>query len=194
MMRTRLLALIDECNDPFAREIRYHPACWRTYVGESYKKPSSYELPLQNMREQEVRQLFFAHVKEAILVDNEPRTMKGLLSDYNHLLSNYNFPNCDRTSYLKKILEDEFGSRIGFHERYHRNKSTIVYDTSKGGSYIEAAIHSWGISDDQLLQNTSRRLRDSLKSFPTVNWPPNENELEKHPTAPSQLENFLVWL
>ena len=58
------------------------------------------------------------------------------------MLSNHNFPKCEQTSKLKSILEKEFGDAIGFHNRFQKNQSSIVYDVSKGGSYIEAAINA----------------------------------------------------
>ena len=43
------------------------------------------------------------------------RTLKGLLDDYNHMLSNHNFPKCERTSKLKsKNLEMQSVSIIDF--------------------------------------------------------------------------------
>ena len=63
----------------------------------------------------EIDQLMFIHVRKVIFQDNEPRTLKGLLDDYNHLFSNLNFPKCERTSKVKSILEKEFGDAIGSH-------------------------------------------------------------------------------
>lgn len=75
------------------------------------------------------------HVRKVIFQDNEPRTLKGLLEDYNHLLSNYNFKKCERTSVLKTLLQKEFKDANGFHNRFQKNQSCIVYDVSKGGNY-----------------------------------------------------------
>ena len=60
------------------------------------------------------------------------------------------------------MLQNEFKDKIGFHARFHKNQSTIVYDAPAGGSYIEAAIYSWGISDEQLLHNVARRLSEKF--------------------------------
>ena len=69
----------------------------------------------------EIDQLIFIHVRKVIFQDNEPRTLKGLLDDYNHLFSNLNFPKCERTSKVKSILEKEFGDAIGSHNRFQKN-------------------------------------------------------------------------
>ena len=103
---------------------------------------------------------------------------RELLNDYNHLLSNHNFPKCEQTSKFKSILEKEFGYAIGFRNRFQKNQSSIVYDVSKGGSYIEAAINAWGISDDDLLRNVASRLRNKTKNFTNLTWPPHPKHLD----------------
>ena len=79
-------------------------------------------------------------MKKIIFEDNEPRTLKGLMEDYNQLLIDNGCVVCQRTSVVKDLLDNEFGDKIGFHSRSEVNKSWIVYDVSKGGSYIEAAL------------------------------------------------------
>ena len=142
----------------------------------------------------EIDQLMFIQVRKVIFQDNEPRTLKGLLDDYNDLLSNHNFPKCERTSKLKSILEKEFGDVVGFHNRFQENQSSIVYDVSKGGSYIEAAINAWGISDDDLLRNVASRLRNKTKNFINLTWPPHLKHLDNPSDTPEELLKFLVWL
>ena len=75
------------------------------------------------------------------------------------MLRNFGFDtSTTKTSTIKNMIQKEFNKEIGFHNRYHKNKSTIVYDTSSGGSFVEAAIHSWGVDDEQLLNTVARRL------------------------------------
>ena len=136
----------------------------------------------------------FIHVRKVIFQDNEPKTLKRILDNYNHLLSNHNFPKCERTSKLKSILKKEFGDVVGFHNRFQENQSSIVYDVSKGGSYIEAAINAWGISDDDLLRNVASRLRNKTKNFTNLTWPPHPKHLDTTPDMPEVLLKFLVWL
>ena len=76
------------------------------------------------------------------LFDKELRTLKGLLADYNEMLDNHNMTTCNNTTSLKRLLQKQFGNILGFHKRYHANKSTIVYDTTCGGSYVESAMYS----------------------------------------------------
>ena len=111
-MKSRLVTFIAACTDPFADEIRYHPTCWRKYIRPTSDDYNS--IPYQNVQRMEIDQLMFIHVRKVIFQDNELRTLKGLLDDYNYLLSNHNFPKCERTSKLKSILEKEFGDTIGF--------------------------------------------------------------------------------
>ena len=92
------------------------------------------------------------------------------------------------------IIKDKFCDNIGFHNRYIKNESTIVYDTSDGGSYIEAALYSWSISDDQLLHTCARRLREKLNSADYVDWPPTVEEVASAEEPEALLQKFLVWL
>ena len=145
-MKSCIVTYIAACTNPSADEIRYHPTCWRKYIHPTSDDYNS--SPYQNVQRMEIDQLMFIHVRKVIFQDNESRTSKGLSDDYNHLLSNHNFPKCKRMSKLKSIIEKEFGDAVGFHNWFQKNQSSIVYDVSKGGSYIEAAINAWGISDD----------------------------------------------
>ncbi|KAJ4940726.1 hypothetical protein JOQ06_027021, partial [Pogonophryne albipinna] len=58
------------------------------------------------------------------------------------------------------------------------NKSQWVYDVGGGGDYIDAAISSLAISDEQLLQNLAQRLSKEIKDTTTVPWPPRKDHLE----------------
>ena len=136
----------------------------------------------------------FIHVGKVSFQDNESRTLKGLLDDYNHLLSNHNFPKCERTSKLKSILEKEFGDAISFHNRFQKNQSCVVYNFSEGGSYIEAEINAWRISEDDLLCNIASRLRNKTTKFTNIAWPPHPKHLDNPPNMPEELLKFLVWL
>ncbi len=89
--------------------------------------------------------MFFKHVQQVVIELKGPRTLQGLLQDYNHLMKNIGFDTTStQSSTIKQLLQKEFEDKLGFHDRFHKNKSTIVYDTTGGGSYIETAIYSWG--------------------------------------------------
>lgn len=53
-----------------------------------------------------------------------------------------------------------------------------MYDTTGGGSYVEAALSSIGVSSEQLVSNVAKRLRDDINSVKHVPWPPRVEELE----------------
>ena len=155
--------MITGCTDSFAAEIRYHPACWRKYISNT--KNEVEDLPYQNVQVQEVKQLFFNHAKNVIFKENEARTLKGLLEDYNKMLENYNFKRCELMSLLKEMLQKEFGQSIGFHNCFQKNQSYIVLDVPKGGKYIEAASNFWRISKDDVLKNVAKTLKEKAKIF-----------------------------
>ncbi len=196
-MRDRILKVIDATPDPFAAEVRYHRSCWNKYVKPHYNKDSSSpedQMHLQNVRLTEVKQMFFKHVRNVILELREPRTLQGLLLDYNRMCTNFGFETVTKTSTLKTMLQDEFKEELGFHNRFHKNQSTIVYDASAGGTYIESAIYSWGISDEQLLNNVARRLREKITDDTAFSWPPHVDELENCEEPHSLLRQLLTWL
>ena len=92
-MRDRILAVIDAVNDPFASEIRYHRSCWKKYIRPLYdsEECDDSKLHLQNVRFVEVQHMFFQHIHSSVLQMHEPRTLQGLLQDYNNLMRNYGF-------------------------------------------------------------------------------------------------------
>ena len=53
--RGRILTFIRECNDPFAKDIRYHHKCWNDNVRKSYGNAES--IHFQNVN----KALFFQH-------------------------------------------------------------------------------------------------------------------------------------
>ena len=83
---------------------------------------------------------------------------------------------------------------IGFKERSEMSKSVWVYDVGGGGNYIEAAISSFGISDEQLLQNVVQRLSKKIKDASTVPWPPRIDHLEEGEELCELLLKLLMWL
>ena len=75
-----------------------------------------------------------------------------------------------------------------------KNRSTIVYNATAGGSYIEAAIYSWGVSDEQLLNNVARRLKETYAEHEGLSWPPHVDQLESIEEPPKLLRQILTWL
>ena len=99
-----------------------------------------------------------------------------------------------KSSYIKELLINEYKYKIGFKDRSEINKSEWVYDVGGGGDYIEAAISSLGITDEQLLQNLAPRLSKKIKDTPTVPWPPRIDRLEEGEEVCELLLKFLTWL
>ena len=87
--------------------------------------------------------MFLKHVRKVILELNERRTLQWLLEDYKTILHNFGFStNSVKSAAIKTLIPKEFGDDVGFHLRYHRNQSTLVYDNRTGGSYIETGLQS----------------------------------------------------
>ena len=180
-MRDRINCLIDSVADqPYAHEIRYHHSCWLKHVRHFQKMSDDDKLPcMNNVTLREAQTIFFDHIRTVIFHEHELRSLQSLLQDYNTIISQYGYPVSGvKSSFIKDILIREFGNKIGFHFR-QQNMSDLVYDTSGSGSYVEAALSSIGVSDEQLLCNVADRLRKDIKSVKLVPWPPRVEDLEK---------------
>ncbi|KAI4824681.1 hypothetical protein KUCAC02_013179 [Chaenocephalus aceratus] len=103
-----------------------------------------------------------------IFTEREIRSLHSLLAEYKRIAGDYGYEMGD-----VKL-------------------SQWVYDVGGGGDYIEAAISSLGISDEQLLQNLSQRL--SAKDTTTVHWPPRIDHLEEGEEVCGLLLKLLTWL
>jgi len=141
--------LIDcAADNPYALEIRYHHKCWLKYV-HNYQRMSE-----DNVTLCEAQSIFFDHIRAVIFEEHELRSLQSLLQDYGSIISRYGFPTSGvKSSYIKEIPTREFESREGFYSRPQKNLSELVYDASGSVSYVEAALFSIGISNEQLLQN-----------------------------------------
>jgi len=134
------------------------------------------------------------HIKKVIFDDHEFRTLQNLLCDYKRMISNYGHNAIVRSSYVKELLIREFGDDIGFYEKKQRNASELVYDKKAAGTYVEAALLSLGISDEQLLRNVASRIRDDTLKSDKINWPPSVVELEKDEASDGLLFRLLSLL
>ena len=76
------------------------------------------------------------------------------------------------------MLQEEFGNNIGFHERIHKNKSIIVYIKANCVTFIDATLHSFGISDEQLIGKIAKRLYDKHRYSNNMEWAPYVSQLK----------------
>ena len=83
-----------------------------------------------------------------------------------------------RVTTVKEMLQEEFGNTIGFHERIHKNKSIIVYNKADCGTFIDAALHSFGISGQQLICNVAKHLHEKYRYSNNMEWPPYVSQLK----------------
>jgi hypothetical protein len=190
-MRDRINCLIDFAADqPYALEIRYHLKCWLKYVRSFQKMSEDDKLPhMQN-----AQRVFFDHIRQVIFEEHELRSFQSLLQDYSSVISRYGFPTSRvKSSYIKDILIREFADKIGFHSRSARH-SDLVYNTSGGGSYVEAALSSIAVSSEQLVHNVADRIRDAIKSVKLVPWPPTVEKLEEEEQLPPLIVQLLSTL
>ena len=76
-------------SNPFSTEIWYHDSCRKKYFRTIYSTDETSEQNLQNVTEKDVEQNFSNYVNEAVVNDEEPRTLKGLCKDYSNMLENF---------------------------------------------------------------------------------------------------------
>ena len=60
----------------------------------------------------------------------------------------------------------------------------MVYNTYGSLSYLDAAIYSFGVGDEQLIENLANRLKNDRKQTTTIPWPPQVAELEREGEFP----------
>ena len=131
---------------------------------------------------------------EVIFRYREIRQLQWLLSDYK-LVGDCGLAVGDvKSGYLKQLLIKEYGEWIGFKEPRQKNQSKWVYDVTGGRSYIDAALHATGISDEQLMENLCSRLHSKINENECVQWPPRIDQLEEEEDICYALVQFLSWL
>ena len=176
LLRTRLTKLVDSISDVFAADVRYHHSCWMKYITNNLVD-STTSMHLQNVTQSEMRNIFFRKVDSVIFGSHEIRTLQSLLEDYKQVSLEYGFSvGSMKTSYVKELLVEEYGESIGFHATSRRS-SEFVYDRKAGGSYIDAALNSFGISDEQLISNLAPRLLKHIIENTSVTWCPTVEQL-----------------
>ena len=141
------MTIVDNTSDVFATEVRYHKSCWKNYTRPvGLLCDDNQNSHIRNVEILEVKQML-KHAQKVILELNEPRTLLGLLENN---LNNFEIlTNSVKSAAIKTLTQKEFGDDVRFHLQYQRNQSTLVYDNRAGFSYIEAAIYSWGVSDER---------------------------------------------
>lgn len=119
-------------------------------------------------------------------MEGEPITLKQLLGEYEQFLLEHGIVRSSlKTCDIRKLMEERFSVRVGFQDRYHRNQSTLVYNKEDGGTFLEAAINCWSVSDERLI--AGNRLWEKVNSSAeTMEWPPQTaaklcNSREPHP-------------
>ena len=124
----------------------------------------------QNLTYSEMKQTFFKRVDQIILQSVNFRSLQLLLHEYRQIAREYGF-DMDKlkSSLVKEVLIKEYRDDIGFHERPEKKKSEFMYDTKGGGNYVEAALNSFGITDEQLTLNLAPRLFKHIKEVPPLN-------------------------
>ena len=125
---------------------------------------------------------------------NKPRTLKGLLNDYrNFLFDLRGEEKVYKTLYIKTLISEEFKDQIIFHNRYQKNKSTLVFSRCGEGSFLESALNSWGFPIEDLLHNVARQVNEDAKGLPQIPWPPSIANLCAE-VPENFLTKFVGWL
>ncbi|KAG0712695.1 hypothetical protein GWK47_017867 [Chionoecetes opilio] len=139
--------------------------------------------------------MWFKHIRNVVLEQHELRTLQSLLQDYIRMLRNFGMNvGVVKSCTIKTMIQEEFHDRIGFHERYQKNHSALVYDTYSGGSYAGAAINCWGVTDDQLISSVAQRINARASQAQVMSWPPHVDELVDSEDSDELLYKFVTLL
>ena len=190
-MRNILIVLIDSTPDLFAAEIRYHRSCWKKYIPRKSDDLTDQQFHLNYIHPSEVKQKFFQHVRSVIFEQHKFRTLQSLLNDYTRMLNNFGFTTTVKSSTLQSMLKDEFHGKIGFHDRLQKNRSSLVFDLSAGGSYVEAALNCCGISDEDIFEAAAQRLKAKLAKGSKLPWPRHVDQIVEKEEQQQVLMHFL---
>ncbi|KAG0723572.1 hypothetical protein GWK47_042451 [Chionoecetes opilio] len=139
--------------------------------------------------------MWFKHIRNAVLEQHELRTLQNLLQDYIKVLCNFGINvGVVKSCTIKTMIQEKFHDHIGLHERYQKNHSALVYDTYSGGSYAEAAINCWGVTDDQLISTVAQRINAHASQAKVMSWPPHVDELVDEEDSDELLHKFVTLL
>ena len=147
------------------------------------------------MTHRDIQKKFVHFVYESIFENGEARTLSSLTNEYKRIRLDFGIASEVRSSTVKEMLSDEFGDKIGFHERFHKNKSMIVFNRENTGNYIESAINFWGISTDELLRIAAKRIKKELSNDTHMQWPAKvsylTNIVKETEKPPDLIQKFL---
>ena len=79
--------------------------------------------------------------------------------------------------HLKKLLITEYNDSIGFKQRNVKNKSVCA--VGGGFEYMDDAMSSLGICDEELIQHLAPRLLIKIRETHSLQWSPQNEQLEK---------------
>jgi hypothetical protein len=194
-MRARLQILVDSTPDPLAAHICYHDSCFKKYMRPAYD-PKAYDHLSLNY--EEVKQQFFTLVYDKLFEEGEAVSLKSLTSDYERMRLNFGIVSTIKSSHVKDLLIKEFGNKIGFKDRIHQNKSTIVYNPELAGDYVESAVNFSGMKTDDLLREAASRIQESLRAKPFLDFPAKVDDLTdmtmQYSDSDCDLKKFIEFL
>ena len=152
--------------------------CWDKHISNiGTKKRQDH---VECITKREVDAVFLDHVQRTVCQVNEPRTLKGLLNDYQNFLFDLRGEEKEyKTSYIKDHIREEFKDQVIFHNRYQKNENTLVLNRCGGGNFLESALNSWGLPIKDLLHNVARQVNEEAKNLPNMSWPPSIANLSK---------------
>ena len=192
--RARLEVLVNGTTEPLRAGIKYHSKCFLDYVTKAEQEEADSKFENHGSLDiAHVKEMFLKEVENRIFVEGEPATLKQLLREYETFLFDHGIVRSSlRTFDVKIMLEEAFGERIGFHDRYRKNESTLVYDKNNGGSFLEAALNCWGVTDERLFEIAGKRLRENVtSSTEPMKWPLRTAELCSYQEPHALLHSFV---
>ena len=80
----------------------------------------------------DARNMFLRHVDEVLYQEREISTVQSLLHDYKCIVGDFGYEVGDmRSSYLKEIIVEEYGTQIGFKDCAQKTQSDSLLQSYK---------------------------------------------------------------
>lgn len=182
----------------------YHRSCYKTYEKNRMREindlASERVLWVQNKKEEAFLKLCY-FIEEHIDKQKEVFTLCDILFQYEEfqrdmdIYTNEIRDSSDNRCEIKSLrakLQLHFGDEIGFHLRYRRNESSIVYFKKHGGAYVESALNCSNVTSS-LIANMSTNLHNLHKDSDAIPWPSEVLNLKEN-SVPNDVHNLVAFL
>jgi hypothetical protein len=184
----------------FAADVGYHKKlCYEPFRSPAWKRKRGGTCMTVSTDEDDALEEMYQLIVVHIIKRHEIYTMAQLTSAFNQIRSDKRLAEC-RSTDLKEILQQKFGSQLMFHQPTQSRSRASDYVFPKSMEFtakcIETAVLGGGIAKYVSLKNTARTIHISIKDTRKhMSWPPTPQViLEQNRNINTDLYNELCWI